>query len=57
MNFDDALVHGGFDCCTVSSSPLLMMEGLRLFTGALINGIAKAIWMLIVGRISLGFAN
>ncbi|XWS18294.1 hypothetical protein CRYUN_Cryun32bG0031400 [Craigia yunnanensis] len=39
----------------------MLFGGLLFFTGALINGFAKAVWMLIVGRMLLGsgvgFAN
>ena len=33
----------------------MLFGGLLFFTGALINGFAKAVWMLIVGRMLLGF--
>ncbi|KAK8504062.1 hypothetical protein V6N12_033278 [Hibiscus sabdariffa] len=33
----------------------MLSGGLLFFTGALINGFAKAVWMLIVGRMLLGF--
>ncbi|XVF40603.1 hypothetical protein PTKIN_Ptkin01aG0127100 [Pterospermum kingtungense] len=33
----------------------MLLGGLLFFAGALINGFAKAIWMLIVGRMLLGF--
>ncbi|GLT75552.1 hypothetical protein SLA2020_472690 [Shorea laevis] len=33
----------------------IIFSGLLFFAGALINGFAKALWMLIVGRILLGF--
>ncbi|MBA0870240.1 hypothetical protein Goshw_009602, partial [Gossypium schwendimanii] len=33
----------------------MLFGGLLFFAGALINGFAKAVWMLIVGRILLGF--
>ncbi|GLU14849.1 hypothetical protein SLE2022_313920 [Rubroshorea leprosula] len=35
----------------------MLSSGLLFFTGALINGFAKALWMLIVGRILLGFGT
>ncbi|XVF32434.1 hypothetical protein REPUB_Repub17cG0082500 [Reevesia pubescens] len=33
----------------------MLFGGLLFFAGALINGFAKAVWMLIVGRMLLGF--
>ncbi|MBA0723275.1 hypothetical protein Golax_003865, partial [Gossypium laxum] len=33
----------------------MLFGGLLFFAGALINGFAKAVWMLIVGRLLLGF--
>ncbi|KAI9109948.1 hypothetical protein K1719_018989 [Acacia pycnantha] len=39
----------------------MLFEGVVFFAGALINGLAQAVWMLILGRIllgvSIGFAN
>ena len=33
----------------------MLFGGLLFFAGALINGFAKAVWMLILGRVLLGF--
>ena len=33
----------------------MLFGGLLFFAGALVNGFAKAVWMLIVGRMLLGF--
>ncbi|KAK4587917.1 hypothetical protein RGQ29_019071 [Quercus rubra] len=35
--------------------PSMLLGGLLFFAGALLNGFAQAVWMLIVGRILLGF--
>lgn len=33
----------------------MLFGGVLFFAGALINGLAQAVWMLILGRILLGF--
>ena len=35
--------------------PSMLFGGVLFFVGALLNGFAQAVWMLIVGRILLGF--